>query len=78
MGTMGIFNTRMSFCQQKAPTLEEAEDMLVTQIRHALCAKWWRSLRYKNDGSQTDQEFQAYVEQQKRRWWRWNFGEEMP
>jgi hypothetical protein len=78
MGTMGIFSTRMSFYQQKALSLEEVEDMLVTQIRHSLCERWWRSLRYKNDGSQTDQEFQAYVEQQKRRWWRWNFGEEMP
>lgn len=76
---MGIFRIRLPYCEPvKAVSLEEAEDILVTKIRHALCERWWRSFRYKNDGSKTDQEFKAYVDDQKRRWWRWNFGEEMP
>jgi hypothetical protein len=58
--------------------LEDAEKHLVFLQRRCLCDRWWRSLRIVNDGSQTEEEFKRSVMKEKRRWWRWNFGEEMP
>lgn len=59
-------------------TQEELDYQLVTQVRHAICERWWRSVGSINDGRLSDYEFDRFVLQEKRKWWRWNFGEEMP
>jgi hypothetical protein len=61
-----------------AITLEELERQLVTDLRRAACDRWWNSLIVPNDGTQTTLERQAAAMREKRNWWRWNFGEDMP
>ena len=61
-----------------AMTLEELERQLVTQVRRAACDRWWNSLIVPYDGTQTTFEREAAVIREKRNWWRWNFGEDMP
>ena len=62
----------------RPPTAEELEYQLITQLRRALCDRWWRSVGCTNDGRLSEREFNRFVMIEKRHWWRWNFGEEMP
>ena len=62
----------------EAITVEELERQLVTRIRRELCDRWWKSLNCRNDGTQSENEFQWAIMREKRNWWRMNFGEEMP
>ena len=57
---------------------EAQERQLVTTVRKALCDRWWSSLQCVNDGRLSDWEFNRFALREKRIWWRWNFGEEMP
>lgn len=57
---------------------EDQERQLVMAVRLALCDRWWRSNGCVNDGRISDWEFNRFVIREKRLWWRWNFGEEMP
>jgi hypothetical protein len=58
--------------------VEDLERQLVTALRKDICDRWWRSLHCRNDGTQSEVEFEWSVMREKRIWWRWNFGEEMP
>jgi len=62
----------------EAIPVEELERQLVTKIRHDLCDRWWQSLHCRNDGTQSENEFQWSIMREKRNWWRWKFGENMP
>jgi len=62
----------------EAMTLEDLERQLVTELRRAACDRWWNSLIIPNDGTQTRLEREAAALREKRNWWRWNFGEDMP
>uniref|UniRef100_A0A6C0ANL3 Uncharacterized protein n=1 Tax=viral metagenome TaxID=1070528 RepID=A0A6C0ANL3_9ZZZZ len=61
-----------------AITLEDLEQQLVTDIRRCACDRWWQSLGCVNDGTQSREEFEWSILREKKSWWRWNFGEEMP
>jgi hypothetical protein len=54
------------------------ERELVLAIRRELCDRWWRSQGYVNQGRLSHAEFNRFALREKARWWRWNFGEEMP
>jgi len=62
----------------RPPMQEQLDYQLITQIRHILCNRWWRSVGCINDGRLSEVEFDRFVLNEKRIWWRWNFGEEMP
>lgn len=57
---------------------EDLERQFVIAVRHDLCNRWWRSVGCVNDGRMSDWEFNRFILREKRLWWRWNFGEEMP
>ena len=62
----------------RPPTQEELNYQVITQIRHGLCERWWRSVGCINDGRLSDIEFNRFIISEKRYWWHWNFNEEMP
>ena len=61
-----------------AISLEVLERQIITGIRHTLCDQWWNSLIHGDDGSQSAVERELSIMREKRWWWRWNFGEDMP
>lgn len=62
-----------------AISVEDLERQLVTTIRRELCDRWWNSLPlYRDDGSESRDEREWSIMREKRIWWRWNFGEDMP
>jgi len=62
----------------RSESVDDVEKHLVYVQRLAACDRWWKSMRIENDGSRTEEEFKRYIIYEKKRWWRWNFGEQMP